>query len=110
MTYQLRVLDDVADADLTLDVEPLTAADAEGDFTAASLFIDDCPDATTCWKFENVGPLPDGPVGTCWNPSFFKCIPCAGDWADLNTICNNTYPDCDGQCCAGATSGYPCPD
>lgn len=40
--YQLRVLDDLSQIDLELETEPLTTANAVGDFTAASLFIDDC--------------------------------------------------------------------
>jgi hypothetical protein len=110
LTYEARVLG-------AYEGEGLTAWSAEqaddllpAQFTNASLFIDDCPDATSCFAGpQNIGPLTGAPIGTCWNWTLFKCIPCAGDWPDLDTICNNTYDLCNGQCCAAADSGYPCP-
>ena len=101
VTYQLRVLDDVADADLTLDVEPLTAADAEGDFTAASLFIDDCPDGVV-WCNNNGGvfPIQGSAIGYCYNGSKVCCAPCGPvDLTYWANQCNSVYAD---QCGDGS--------
>jgi hypothetical protein len=45
--YQLRVLEDVTQVDLHLESEMPTREEVVGEFTAASLFIDDCPTATS---------------------------------------------------------------
>ena len=70
-------------------------------FGEASLFIDDCPDISNCYVgLSKVGPLPGGPVGTCWSWSQAQCLPCNGDSIDsLDQSCNDAYPDdCNGQC------------
>ncbi len=74
-------------------------------FGEASLFIDDCPDLTTCRRSfgdtisTDEGPLPGGSVGQCWHWSEFACIPCNGNSNDYyDDLCNNTYSDCDGDC------------
>jgi hypothetical protein len=109
--YQLRVLDDVTQLDLKLDSEPLTAADAVGDFTAASLFIDDCdPGQVICYASDGqtqVGTIPgSGNMGYCWNWGAACCAPCQspgnGDWSGT---CNSTFSDCNGACKYGFTSG-----
>jgi len=109
--YQLRVLDDVSQVDLELETAPLTAADAVGEFTAASLFIDDCDDGTvTCYASDGstvVGTIPgSGNMGYCWNWLAACCAPCQspgnGDWSGT---CNDTFSDCNGACKYGFNSG-----
>jgi hypothetical protein len=109
--YQLRVLDDVSQADLQLETAPLTAADAVGEFAAASLFIDDCDDGSvTCYASDGstvVGTIPDsGSMGYCWNWGPACCAPCQspgnGDWSGT---CNDTFSDCNGACKYGFSSG-----
>ena len=65
-------------------------------FTHASLFIDDCPDIVNCYSGilpTSVGPIPGGPIGTCYSWSKAKCLPCNGTSLDtLNNLCAKTYP------------------
>jgi hypothetical protein len=109
--YQLRVLDDVSQMDLKLETEPLTAADAVGDFTAASLFIDDCDNGeVTCYASDGVTVIGtfggDGNMGFCWQGLAACCAPCEapgnGDWSGT---CNATFSGCDGACKYGFSSG-----
>ena len=96
VTYQLRVLEDVADADLSLETVPLSAAEAAGDFDAASLFIDDCADGTIMCVTSSGGVFPDQnqSVGYCYNWGRACCAPCTAiDANALAQICNNDYQD-----------------
>jgi hypothetical protein len=72
-------------------------------FGATSLFIDDCPDLTSCvWTTppgghpnEVLGPLPGGPIGTCWHTSSFSCQPCDGQsLAYYDGVCGGAYAQC----------------
>lgn len=72
-------------------------------FGAAALFIDDCPDIDNCYGDYGfgavVGPVPGGPVGTCWSWQVGGCNPCSGQGLDYYAgLCNNAYPACDNQC------------
>lgn len=76
-------------------------------FTSPSLFIDDCADATYCGKpysagdvevYTNVGSIPGGPFGKCWDWGCFCCTLCNVAQWDLNQRCNNAYPACEGRC------------
>jgi hypothetical protein len=65
----------------------------------------DCPDLVYCRRWTefspgpNLGPIPGGPYGTCWNWSTFHCYPCSTTVADLAAKCNQAYPDgCQGHC------------
>lgn len=109
--YQLRVLDDVAQVDLQLETASLTAGDAVGEFTAASLFIDDCDDGQViCYAFDGstvVGTIPgSGNMRYCWQGLAACCAPCQapgnGDWSGT---CNHTFSGCNGACKYGFTSG-----
>jgi hypothetical protein len=73
-------------------------------FTDASLFIDDCPDITTCYRPGPtiVGPFPGGNWGQCWDWSRLSCQPCNADLSALDQKCNDAYPHCYGVCCAAA--------
>jgi hypothetical protein len=70
-------------------------------FDNASLFIDDCPDATplTCYdsNCDSVGDL--GNQGMCWSWSAFSCQPCNGGFDGTSAQCNNKFwGACVGQC------------
>ena len=75
-------------------------------FGEGSLFIDDCPAAYNCYysasffdPIVNVGPIPGGPVGTCWDASTLNCLPCGRTgYSVFDQACNQAYPDCHGQC------------
>jgi hypothetical protein len=101
VTYQLHALDDVAEVGLSLETESVSAADAAGDFSAASLFIDDCPDGVV-WCNNNGGvfPIQGSAIGYCYNWGKVCCSPCAAVdldyWAGQ---CNTVYAD---QCGDGS--------
>ena len=73
-------------------------------FGAAHLFIDDCPDLTTCYRgWATMGPLPGAPIGQCWSWGDWTCAPdhspCNRQSIDsLGALCNSTYPECEGVC------------
>lgn len=103
LTYEVTLLQDWHKLDETFDQTPDDEAHLPRDFTAAHLFIDDCPDLANCVTWYGVlhGPIPGGPFGRCWNWSRFTCYPCSDvDPAALNDLCNRTYPACQGQCVA----------
>lgn len=70
------------------------------EFTNASLFIDDCPDIVNCYLGPvSVGPVPGGPIGTCWKWSSIACLPCDGRSIErINASCNAKYSTCDNLC------------
>lgn len=83
VTYDVRVLADETAVDLTLQSEPVTAADAVRQFKGASLFIDDCPDGDIVCVNETTGARTtiqsmEEPVGYCWDSGLMCCLPCAG--------------------------------
>lgn len=65
-------------------------------FGEASLFIDECPTIESCYHGgDNVGPVPGGPIGTCWSWSDVSCQPCDGNSTDYyGHLCDQTYPVC----------------
>lgn len=109
MTYQADVLQHYQGEMLS----PLAAQQRDHtiaeQFGNASLFIDDCPDLTTCsvpdggaCSCQIVGSLPGGPVGQCWHWSDLSCKPCNGQSEDHYAgVCNSTYPACHGNCGVG---------
>lgn len=111
--YQLRILDDLTQVDLDLDTAPSTVAEITGDFTAASLFIDDCPDGQiVCWGLNGpVGRIPSGGnTGFCWDSNDLCCLPCdppsvGRSW---DATCNATYADCNGGCSHSYTAAFSC--
>ena len=79
------------------------------EFGSASLFIDDCPDLTTCYlpdggacSCQVIGPLPGGSVGQCWHWGSLSCTPCNGNSTSYYaTACDNAYAACGGSCLVG---------
>lgn len=114
--YQLRVLDDLSQIDLELETEPLTTANAVGDFTAASLFIDDCANGQIVCVSTQGGFAPLGGSDVypyCYSTSGGCCAPCnqpqpPNDLAPFTQQCNEQNPD--GQCpSASCTAQYQPP-
>ena len=107
--YSARVLDAYHGDNLESWYAEQDDPELPSQFDQVSLFIDDCPDATSCSISPNSsppnpnvrsyqGPIPDGPYGTCWDKDYWVCNPCVGNWNYLNELCNRTYPDCQGYC------------
>ena len=110
LTYKARVLDSFAGANLEQWQIEQEDDRLDQTFTDVSLFIDDCPDMTWCNGVDatrdnntrSMGPVPGGPIGTCWNGDTWECWPCNGhDPQDYYDACNQTYPACNVTCEAG---------
>jgi hypothetical protein len=100
-TYDVQVLQDTHKLEMTYTQTPDEEAAVARTYTEAHLFIDDCPDLTSCgWTFGTYGPLPGGAVGQCWNWSAFACLPCNGNPPSYyDDVCNKAYPrECGGAC------------
>ena len=107
LIYKARVLD--ASAGSNLDEWQSAQQDDQlaHEFTNVSLFIDDCPDLAWCNGVDrtrdnntrSMGPVPNGPIGTCWDPNTWECNPCNGqDTQDYYDLCNRMYRDCNVTC------------
>jgi hypothetical protein len=97
LVYGAEVLDAYEGGNL----EPVTREQLEArlpaEFGPNALFIDDCPDITSCYRsvieaIFYLGPIPGGPYGKCWQ-GLFKggCEPCHYTWDYLNGLCQNAY-------------------
>ncbi|MCO5222232.1 MAG: hypothetical protein M9947_11730 [Thermomicrobiales bacterium] len=107
LQYDARVLETYEGDNLTVWHGEQQDAELPSEFSNVSLFIDDCADMSNCWyigetRAHTVGPLPGGPVETCWDsPAGWGCTPCLGKtYYDQRVAeCNAAYPDeCMGQC------------
>ena len=104
LRYDARVLDAYSENGLTSWYEEQADRELPGEFSDISLFIDDCPDLTSCFapNPDNpmsvqyvVGPLPVAPLGQCWNWNALACLPCTGATLDLYAgVCNREDPEC----------------
>lgn len=110
MIYKARVLDAFSGENLEAWQTAQQDDHLAHTFTKVSLFIDDCPDLVWCNGLDrtrdnntrSMGPVPGGPIGTCWDPNIWECNPCNGqDTQDYYDLCNRTYPDCNVTCEAG---------
>jgi hypothetical protein len=100
-TYEATVLSDYEKLGATFQETPKGAGQVHPQFGAAHLFIDDCPDLTTCEGIRVDSPIPGGSVGQCWHWDCFCCLPCNGSQpSDYDALCNRTYPLCSNQCYA----------
>ena len=115
LRYDARVLDAYNEDGLTSWYEEQDDAELPGEFSDISLFIDDCPDLTTCFALDPakhgsgqyaIGPLPVGPLGQCWSIEAFACLPCTGATIDFYAgLCDRDYPECNGSCQPMCTVG-----
>lgn len=104
LTYRARVLAAYEGPGLAPWVGEADDDQLPREFSNISLFIDDCPDITSCYLAglggpgAYVGPIPGGPYGRCYR--FPVCRPC-GDYTPCryNSMCNEEYPErCQGNC------------
>jgi hypothetical protein len=100
VTYRARVLEAYTGEGLATWSAEQEDALLPAQFTNASLFIDDCPDADplTCYdaNCDSVGDL--GNQGMCWSWSAFRCQPCNGGYDGTSAQCNANFGGCNGQC------------
>jgi hypothetical protein len=108
LRYDARVLDAYNQENLASWYDEQDDRELPSEFSEISLFIDDCPDLTTCfapdpsnpsWKQYAVGPIPNGTWGQCFNIDVFDCTPCNGATHDFYAgVCNREYPECNDWC------------
>lgn len=114
LTYGADVLKGYEGVNLAPLMREQVALRLPAEVGSAALFIDDCPDVTTCtvkkYNIESeynevvdVGPVPGGPYGQCWQGLFGGyCQPCHYTRDYLSGLCNDAYHDqCHGECRAG---------
>ncbi len=100
LTYGATILGEFAGESLTQVAADQEAGLPPETFGRASLFIDDCVTLVNCivrtpdFHVYIIGPLPGGPQKLCWDPATDLCSTCTGTMADLEALCNRTYPDC----------------
>ncbi len=94
VTYGVNLLSDY-EGGLDFVASRQQDEDLAPSFGTASLFIDDCPTIANCYNgVESVGPVPGGPIDTCWKWSDVSCQPCNGNSTDsYDDLCNTTYGD-----------------
>jgi hypothetical protein len=109
VAYTVKLLDDVSQVDMTLEQTPVSAADGEQQFTAASLFIDDCPDGEIYCIISYGNNANVYSSGFCWDTGNLCCAPCGRDnLADWTTYCNDNNPSCNGNCSASYREEWAC--
>lgn len=104
-TYDVRILEDDERIDMTFRQQAHSGSHDAATYGVSHLFIDDCADITGCAYLTDIvvlvpvvaGTIPNGPYGQCWD---WGCSPCHVSQNDLDELCNQTYPICDGHCFA----------
>ena len=107
LMYKARVLE--AFAGDNLETWQIEQNDDQLDHTLSdvSLFIDDCPDLNSCNGLDytrdnhtrTMGPIPGGPVGTCWDIDRLECRPCNGAETQFYyDLCNQRVEGCNRTC------------
>jgi hypothetical protein len=90
--YEAKPLRDYEKLGITFQEEPKGAAELHGQFGAASLFIDDCPDGEVMCQDRFGGNVRSyGPVGYCYDWGRICCAPC--DPAALVAQCYQDNPN-----------------
>jgi hypothetical protein len=117
LTYGAELLEGFAGENLASVTQQQVEARLPAEFGAAALFIDDCPNYTSCsvevcasvvvpgdepdvycWP-ETVGPIPSGPYKACFTPDKLSCTPCDTPLDKLIVLCNSAYPAaCEDRC------------
>jgi hypothetical protein len=112
LIYQARVLDAYHGDSLTSWYDEQDNPQLPSQFDQISLFIDDCPGIDQCRLSPWAAPpnaesrdlikgwIPGGPYPMCFNADQTRCVICEDTATELNELCNNTYPDCNGGCWA----------
>jgi hypothetical protein len=107
LIYEANILGEYAGEVLAPVADRQQDDELATEFDHASLFIDDCMDATIACRDAHCNSVGDlGRRGMCWNGGAFQCLPCGGGWAAMAQLCNATFSACQGQCNT-ATCGGP---
>lgn len=107
LIYEANILGEYAGDGLTPIADRQDDAELASEFDHVSLFIDDCPDASSCYAYTsrtawtNIGPIPGGPYGYCWSWDPPGCYPCHTTVDDLKSKCNQQYAQCNNNCRLG---------
>lgn len=107
LIYEVNILGEYAGEVLAPVADRQQDDELATEFDHASLFIDDCMDATIACRDAHctfVGDL--GNRGMCWNGGAIQCQPCGGGWAAMAQLCDANFSACDGRCNT-ATCGGP---
>lgn len=103
LTYSAIVLNAYTGNELAEWVPQADDDQLPSEFSNVSLFIDDCADASGCftrsgvsWQYQ--GEIPGGPYGRCFDWTDWICYPCRIGGEQLDQMCNDAYPGCDGNC------------
>jgi hypothetical protein len=98
LTYGAQILAEYEGEGLAAVITDALATELPETFGRVTLFIDDCPDLTTCrsWNGDRldsfpVGPLPGGPQGQCWSWDDLACLPCHTTYELLAQSCMDIY-------------------
>jgi hypothetical protein len=115
--YGAEVLEGYGGENLSPVLTEQVAERLPAEFGPAALFIDDCPNYTTCYceiwaKFNDqevlverypLGPIPDGPYKACFGVDNTICTPCGTMLDALEQICTDKYSGiCDAAIAPGA--------
>jgi hypothetical protein len=106
ITYGVNILSDY-EGGLDFAARRQQNEDLAPTFGAASLFIDDCPDANplNCYNACFTDPVGNlGERGMCWKWSDFACEPCSGGFDGTAQECNDQFSACGGNCFTDAAN------
>jgi hypothetical protein len=117
LVYGAEVLEGFGGDNLSPVLAEQVAERLPAEFGPAALFIDDCPNYTSClvevWAsfggepvylgLEAIGPIPNGPYKACFSKDGAICSPCDTTLEKLTMLCNSAYPDaCMDSCIPGS--------
>lgn len=104
LIYEANDLGEYTAANLAPVADGQQDQELAAEFAHTSLFISNCPDATSrIIQGEigiNVRPIPGGPYGFCWSWDPLGCYPCNPSITvdGLSDKCNSRYADCGNSC------------
>lgn len=107
LTYRARILDAYHGDNLDSWYDEVDDPEFPPVFDQVTLFIDDCPDVTSCVYAGvprdgvlNKGAVPGGPYRGCPDFELGVCYACGSSWYEMAALCNATYPACNDNCWA----------
>lgn len=108
-TYEISVLADETAVDMGFASEPVADAAAIGEFSGASLFIDDCPDGSIFCTDGDIGVIYY--TGFCYDWGRACCNPCGGfDYWMNQCLTQNQAMCATGECYLTYSESFACPD
>jgi hypothetical protein len=110
LTYGAEVLEGYGGDNLTPVLAEQVAERLPAEFGPAALFIDDCPNLTSCWDTNTLGAVPEGVVGdgggrkvlgpipsgsipSRYNLWYGRCNVTDGNWNTAMSSCRSAYPN-----------------